>query len=254
MLNQLWVRPSSLSGLILKENEVHVWLVQAGDESIYFKIFEDLLSPTERDRAARFKFETDRRRYVIAHAALRSILSLYVKRPAQELQFVAGPNGKPKLALVHANNKLEFNLSHSHEVSLIAVTEGREIGVDVEWVKEDFAFGEVAQRFFTGKEVAELKALPTELQRRTFYRCWSSKEAFLKAKGTGLSGELDEVEILFTPGEDVRISGTIPNWTLIELNPSDGYVGALATEGSKCRLECFQWRSSLTSLSTDRDS
>lgn len=251
MLNQLWVRPSSLSGLVLKKNEVHVWLVQADDESLS-QIFEDLLSSAERDRASRFKFETDRRRYVVAHVALRTILSFYVKSPAQELQFAAGPNGKPKLALIHAKEQFEFNLSHSHEVALIAVTEGREIGVDVEWIKKDFAFGEVAQRFFTAREVAALQALPSEFQRRTFYRCWSSKEAFLKAKGTGLSGELDEVEILFSPQKGVRIDGTIPGWTLVELNPRDGYVGALVVEGTECRLKRFQWRPSLTNPLTDR--
>ena len=246
MLNRRWVRPSSVSELILKEDEVHIWLVQINDESISREVLEDLLSLAERDRAARFKFATDRRRYLVAHAALRSILSVYLKIPAQELQFIAGPNGKPKLASIRADNKFEFNLSHSHEVALVAVSQGREIGVDVEWVKEQLAFDEIAQRFFTSREVAALKALPSEHQRRTFYRCWSSKEAFLKAKGTGLSGELDEVEILFTPGEGVRISGTIPNWTLVELNPPDGYVGALATEGPECQLKFFQWRQPLT--------
>jgi len=242
MPNPFLDRPARSSSLVLRKNEVHIWLVQANDERISLKDFENLLSSAEQVQASRFKFATDRRRYVTAHAALRSILSIYVKSPPEKLQFASGPNGKPKLAPIHAKQKFEFNLSHSHEVALIAVTQGREIGVDVEWIREDFAFYEVAQRFFTAKEVTALTALPSQLQRLAFFKCWTSKEAFLKAKGTGLSGELDEVEITLTPKEGVRVNGTISSWTLVALSPCAGYVGALALEGPECQLRCFQWR------------
>jgi 4'-phosphopantetheinyl transferase len=242
MLNRLWVKPTSLADLALKKNEVHVWLVQANDKSLSLEACAALLSAPERDRAERFKFESDRRRYMIAHGALRSIFSIYLNHPAAELQFEAGPNDKPKLASPDARKRLEFNLSHSHEVTLIAVTQAREVGVDVEWVKEDFAFHEVAERFFTAREVTALNSLPRNLQRKAFYKCWTSKEAFLKAKGTGLSGEFDEVEISCTPEKGVRVNGTIPNWTLVELNPPSGYMGALALEGPECQLRCFRWR------------
>jgi 4'-phosphopantetheinyl transferase len=242
MLNSFLVRPGPSSSLVIRKNEVHIWLVQTNDESVPLGGFKDLLSSVEQDRASKFKFETDRRRYITAHAALRSIISIYITSPGRELQFASGPYGKPKLAPIHDNKKIEFNLSHSHELALIAVTQGREIGVDVEWVREDFTFDEVAQRFFTTREVAALHSLPTHFQREAFYKCWTSKEAFLKAKGTGLSGELDEVKILFTPEEGVRVNAIIPNWTLVDLDPRDGYVAALAVEGPECRLKCFQWR------------
>jgi 4'-phosphopantetheinyl transferase len=191
---------------------------------------------------------------VIAHGALRSILSSYLNSPAQELEFASGPYGKPKLSAFYSKKKIAFNLSHSHEAALIAVTEAREIGADVEWVRKDFAFGEVAERFFTRREVAALHSLPHNFQREAFYKCWTSKEALLKAKGTGLSGELDEVEIIFSPEEGVRVNGAIPNWTLVELNPCDGYVGALAVQGPECRLKCFQWQQSLRNPLTHRHS
>jgi 4'-phosphopantetheinyl transferase len=196
----------------------------------------------EQDRASQFKFETDRQRYVAAHAALRSIVSSYVNSPARELQFAAGPYGKPKLAPIHATEKIEFNLSHSHDVALIAVAQGREIGVDVEWVRKDFVFDEVAQRFFTAREVAALHALPLHLQREAFYKCWTSKEAFLKAKGTGLSGQLDEVEIVFID-HVVRVKGTMPNLSLIELTVDGGYVAALVVDGVEPRLRYYAWES-----------
>jgi 4'-phosphopantetheinyl transferase len=242
MPNPFLVRPSPSSSLVLRENAVHIWLVQTNGESISLGDFKDLLSSVEQDRASKFKFETDRRRYITAHAALRSILSIYVNSPARELQFASGPYGKPKLAPIHDKKKIAFNLSHSHELALIAVTQGREIGVDVERVREDFAFDEVAQRFFTTREVAALHALPLHLQREAFYKCWTSKEAFLKAKGTGLSGQLDEVEMMLTD-HVLRLKGTIPNLSLIELTVYAGYVAALVVDGVEPQLTYYAWES-----------
>ena len=243
MSDPFLVRPFLHPGPVLTPNDVHLWLVQNNEQIISWVDFEPLLSSGERDRAARFKFETDRQRYILAHAALRSILSTYVKRPAGELEFESGPSGKPKLAAIYSKKKITFNLSHSHEVTLIGVAKTQEIGVDVEWMRKDFAFGEVAERFFTRREVALLHSLPEDVQREAFYKCWTSKEAFLKAKGTGLSGDLDEVQINFSPDAGVRVNGTIPNWTLVELKPCDGYVGALVVQRSECQLKCFQWHS-----------
>ena len=242
MLNPFLVRPDPSSSLVIRENEVHIWLVQTNGESISLGDFKDLLSSVEQDRASKFKFETDRRRYITAHAALRSILSSYVNSPARELQFASGPYGKPKLAPIHDKKKIAFNLSHSHEVALIAITQGREIGVDVEWVRENFAFDEVAQRFFTAREVAALHALPLHLQREAFYKCWTSKEAFLKAKGTGLSGQLDEVEMGLTD-HGVCVKGTVPNLSLVELTVDGDYVAALVVDGIEPRLTYYAWES-----------
>ena len=115
---------------------------------------------------------------------------------------------------------------------LLAVARSREVGVDVEFVNADFAFDEVAERFFTAGEVAALRALPAHLRRQAFYKCWTSKEAFLKAKGTGLSGDLDEVNIgLAAAGEQVRIDANVPGWSLLELNVVADYEGALVYEG-----------------------
>jgi len=241
MPNRFLVRRDSPSSLPLRENEVHVWLVETNDTSSSPDDFKDLLSSVEQDRAAKFKFATDRQRYITSHAALRSILCHYVNGPARALQFAEGPYGKPKLAPSHAAEKIEFNLSHSHEMALIAVAQTREIGVDVEWVRANFAFDEVAQRFFTAKEVAALHALPFHLQREAFYKCWTSKEAFLKAKGTGLSGQLDEVEIVLAD-HAVRVKGTIPNFSLVGLTVDKGYEAALVVEGVEPQLSYYAWK------------
>ena len=118
----------------------------------------------------------------------------------------------------------------------------REIGVDVESVR-DFDFDQVAERFFKAREVATLRSLPKPQQRSAFYKCWTSKEAFLKAKGTGLSGELDEVEITSTDADDIRISAFVPGWSLAELPAGDGYIAALVSQGAPVRVQLYRWTS-----------
>jgi 4'-phosphopantetheinyl transferase len=235
----VWLSPPP--SLTLIRNEVHVWLIRADKAGLCSACCADVLATAERERAARFKFEKDRRLYTVAHAALRSILAGYLNVAPGDLEFEIGQRGKPRLAPTFSKDSLEFNLSHSHEVALIAVTREREIGVDVEHVKKEFAFAEVAERYFTAREVSAIRALPQDLQRRAFYQCWTSKEAFLKAKGVGLSGELDEVEILLAGPGLVRVKGTLPGWYLSELNPCDDYVGAVALEGDGSDLRRIQW-------------
>lgn len=225
----------------LAEGEVHIWLVRADDAGVCHACCENLLSAEERERAARFKFEKDRRLYTAAHAGLRSILAAYLNAAPGDLEFELGRRGKPRLAPRFTKHRLEFNLSHSSEVALVAVTREQEIGVDVEQIKENFTFAEVAERYFTAKEVSAIRALPAALQRRAFYQCWTSKEAFLKAKGVGLSGELDEVEIVRDGEGRVQVKSTLPGWHLHELNPGPGYVGAVTLAGNEFDFRCYGW-------------
>ena len=226
----------------LSDSAVDVWLISLAQPSAADGSFADVLSSTERERAARFKFDKHRRPFVVAHAALRSILSQYLNTAPVDLPFVSGINGKPSLAPELSGSGLQFNLSHSHEMALLGVTRGREIGVDIEWIKEDYGFDEVAERFFTAKEVAELRALSIHLQRQAFFKCWTSKEAFLKAKGTGLSGKLDEVKITLSDEQRVRIDASVPGWTLSELNPGGSYEAALVIEGGSLPANCYRWQ------------
>ena len=236
---------SFLPNRLLAQEEIHVWLVGLEDADICLESCADCLSSAERDRAARFKFARDRKRYLIAHGALRSILATYLGVDAAAVDFDSGPAGKPKLAQNLAGSELEFNLSHSGEVALIAVTRGEEIGVDVERIREDFAFKPIAQRFFTANEVAALQELPVDLQREAFYKCWTSKEALLKAKGTGLSGSLDEVQIVLTTGAGVRITLAAGEWSLAELSSIGGYAAALAAKKFACRPKGYRWQPAL---------
>src|SRR5574341_1468311 len=221
--------PAELPAL---ERSVHVWATRLDDDSVDLGRAREILSADERERAERFKLDRDRRRYLIAHAALHGILSRYLTLSSESMSFDHGLNGKPRLSQALMLTRVQFNLSHSNEMALVAVTRRGEVGVDIEYVKENFEFQEIAEQFFTAKEVAAMRTLPAELQRQAFFKCWTSKEAFLKAKGTGLSGKLDEVEIILTTTQEVQITASVPGWSLAELDPVNGYEAALVVEGA----------------------
>jgi 4'-phosphopantetheinyl transferase len=233
-----WVQPPG--ELPPLESSVQVWAVRLDDPGINFEDARQVLSSDEGERAARFRFERHRRRYLVAHIALHEILSRYLAVEPERLSFDLGANGKPRVVDALANG-IEFNLSHSDEMALIAVSYGRELGVDIEQVREKFEFQEVAERFFTAKEVAALRSLPGELRRQAFYKCWTSKEAFLKAKGTGLSGALDEVDISSSDSEQVRITASVAGWSLCAVQPIADYEAALVVANTPQAIQCYRW-------------
>ncbi len=228
--------PAQLPAL---QDHIHVWAVRLDAATVDLDRPGALISLDERERAERFKFERDRRRYLVAHVALHEILQRYLPIVPAGLSFDIGANGKPSLPQALAPSGVRFNISHSNEMALLAVCHKREVGVDIEYVKEDFEFQEVAERFFTAKEVAALRGLPASLQRQSFFKCWTSKEAFLKAKGTGLSGALDEVEIAIGGDEQVRITANVPGWSLAELDSIDGYEAALVVVGAPLPIHYY---------------
>ena len=221
---------------------VHIWRIELDVAAFDTDVWQNRLSLMEQARAEKFKFHKDRRRFIVAHAALRHILSSYLEDGSEHLNFVDGPNGKPKLAAPFDLNGVEFNLSHSHEKALLAVADGAEVGVDIEFVRADFEFHEIAMHFFTAREIAALDALPPALQRHAFYKCWTSKEAFLKAKGTGLSGELDEVEITLDGQRHVQIRADVAGWSLVGLNFDYDYESALVIQRRPEEILCYRWK------------
>ena len=233
--------PASPAELPRLDRTVHVWAVRLDDATVDLDRGRKLLSSEEHERAARFHFEQHRRRYEISHIALHKILSGYLQIDPARLYFDLGANGKPKLPASLAASGVDFNLSHSNEMALLAVTASGEVGVDIEFVKPNFQFQEIAERFFTAKEVAALRRLPADLQRQAFFKCWTSKEAFLKAKGTGLSGKLDEVEIDLSAAGLVRIDADVPGWSLAELIFNSEYQAALVTQEKPKTIRCYMW-------------
>jgi 4'-phosphopantetheinyl transferase len=178
---------------------------------------------------------------------LRDILGRYLGRPPAALEFCYSAYGKPALAVGLEASGVRFNISHSHEMALFAVTCRREVGVDIEYLAREIRAAEIAERFFSARERADLRALPAEAQHRAFFNCWTRKEAYIKAHGEGLSLPLDGFDVTLGPGEPAALLATrgdpheVLHWSLQALAPGPGYVAALAVEGRGWGATGWQW-------------
>jgi 4'-phosphopantetheinyl transferase len=234
--------------LTLSSAQVHVWRVGLEPDASSVEQLQRSLSADESQRAARFYFEPDRRRFIVARGALRDILGRYLGMPPSELGFCYSSYGKPALAHVPGEGRLRFNVSHSYELALVAVTRDREVGVDLEYLRLDIACEEIAAHFFSARERASLRALPAEVKHQAFFNCWTRKEAYIKAHGEGLSLPLDQFDVSLAPGEPAALLATrhdyrdARRWSLQALMPGPGYAAAVAVGGQGWDLTCWQWR------------
>jgi 4'-phosphopantetheinyl transferase len=234
--------------------EVHVWRAALDQSPTRIDSYLRTLAPDERARAERFHFPGDREHFIVARGVLRAILGLYLNRAPERLSFRYGPHGKPALTLESAEDPIRFNLSHSHGVALYAIASGREVGIDLEPVSSTLEVERIAERFFSPQEISTLRALPATLRRQAFFLCWTRKEAYIKARGEGLSLSLDQFDVSLIPGEPAVLlrtrldSDDAQRWALQELSPElPGYAAALAVEGDGWSLALWQWASSLSS-------
>jgi 4'-phosphopantetheinyl transferase len=215
--------------------DVHVWVVRLEASEDNFALALSFLSADEKARAERFRFERHARAFVLGRAGLRALLGSYLGAEPAEISFIYGPQGKP--ALADTSCSLRFNASNSGSLAAYAVTTGCEIGIDVEQHRENPEFEKIAHRFFSPEEAAELLELPDHEKTAAFYRCWTRKEAFIKAVGGGLSIPLDSFRVSLRPGAAARmisLDGSIDaarSWTLDSFDPGPGYTGAIAYHG-----------------------
>lgn len=241
-----WKTPPS--SLQIGDREVHVWRANLDMEPAALAGLQKTLSPDEQEKASRFHFEKDRYRYVIARGVLRRLIGRYSSRQPELLQFSCNQWGKPALEGSGLSPALEFNLSHSGEYLLHAFTLGRQIGVDHERIRPDFATQEIAERFFSLAEASRLRSLSVEIQTRAFFNCWTRKEAYVKGRGKGLSIGLDKFEVSFAPDEpaallrDANDPEAIHQWSLHEVEPGADYVGAVAVEARNPQFLFWQWQ------------
>jgi 4'-phosphopantetheinyl transferase len=230
----------------LESGEVHVWRVESDLSAVHIADLGQTLAPDERIRADRYKFQKDHDHFIVARAALREILSRYLHESPGRLRFDYDSFGKPSLAGGNGD-ELRFNVSHSHEIVLIAVTRGRDIGVDIERIRPDMATFDIAERFFSRLEAEALRALPMDRQAEGFFNGWTRKEAYLKALGKGLSMPLDQFVVSLSPGEPaclLKAEGDPregSRWSMWDLRAGPDYVAALVVAGQDCRLRCWQW-------------
>lgn len=207
----LAVRTRAAGGVSLAAQEVDVWrapLDLEREETVMW--LESLLAPDELDRARRFYFARDRRRYVVCRGILRAILGRYLGEQPEELVFAYGRNGKPRLA----DGGLHFNVAHSEGLALLAFTRAGEVGVDLERIRPLPDCEEVARAAFPPEELARLEACPPERRREEFFRTWTRQEAVLKALGSGLG--------------DAHGTDAARAFAVHPLAVGDGFAGALA--------------------------
>lgn len=244
-LNVPW--PDPPKNLSLGEEDVHVWRSALDQTEAAVQGFFHLLAPDERGRAERFHFREDRERFIVARGLLRCILSHYLDVEPDRVKFGEGLYGKPFLITDGGISTVRFNLSHSRGLALYAITRNREVGIDLEYMCSDIAVERIAEQFFSGSEQAALKALPPNERTEAFFSCWTRKEAYIKARGEGVSFPLDQFSVSLSPSEPatlLSVEGGLQEsalWTLRELTPGPGYAAALAVEGDHWRLGCWQW-------------
>jgi 4'-phosphopantetheinyl transferase len=230
--------------------EIHVWTIPLDPPAAEVEALRRLLAGDERARAERFRFERHRRRYAVGRGALRTLLGRYLGVDPRDLAFRYGPNEKPYLApsLAAGAGGLEFNLSNSDELAVVAFTTGAELGADVERLRPMPDALDIAERFFSVAERRVLAAVPEGDRERTFFRCWTRKEAYLKAVGTGITVPLDRFDVTLAAEDPPRILAMEGDpekaaaWTLAHLEPRSGYLGALAIQARPRRLDGFRWR------------
>jgi 4'-phosphopantetheinyl transferase len=236
-----------VGNLRLTANEVHIWRINLGAEEPRIQRCRGLLSSDEIQRASRFYFEKHRCRFIVARGAMRNILGRYGEFPPQELVFSCGEKGKPELSGALGQCGIKFNLSHAHDIALLAVAQGLDIGVDVEFVDPEFGSEEIASRFFSTSEINALLALPSGARTEAFFSCWTRKEAYIKARGDGLSIPLDSFQVAFGPGVpatilQVRVDpGEVSRWSIYDIEVGAGYKAAVVVAGNGHFLRHLEW-------------
>ena len=237
---------------VLGARDVHVWRVCLEQREASVERLRQLLSSDEQARADRFHFDIDRRHFIVARGSLRTILSRYLEIAPAEIQFSYESHGKPRIASANSQaERLKFNVAHSGGLALYAFTLVGEIGIDLEHIRPEFTGDDIARRFFSATEVARLDKLPTQTRHEAFFNCWTRKEAFIKAKGVGLSLALDQFDVTLAPAEPAALLRTYwdeneaARWSLQAIDPGSGYAGAVAIEAHDWQLSCWQMEENL---------
>lgn len=232
----------------LHPGQVHVWAIPLDPPAEALPALRALLDEAERARADRFVFAEHRRRFTVGRAATRLLCARYLGIEAPRVAFHPGPRGKLYLGPELAETPLQMNLSHSGDLALLAFTQGRQVGVDVEARRVVSHGDRIAAHHFAPAEVAQLPpALDAEAWHTAFFNTWTRKEAFIKLTGEGLHRPLDSFEVSLLPGDRPRLvrvdddHAPEARFTLLALDPGPGYAAALAVEGGVAGVALYRW-------------
>jgi 4'-phosphopantetheinyl transferase len=234
--------PNAPAELRLAENDVHVFSVSLSLSSAELEKRAASLSSAEKERAAKFKFDKHRNRFIAGRGSLRGLLGGYLQTDPAKLDFTYSERGKPILAAPFANSGIHFNLTHSEDLALIAVTRAAPVGIDVEFTRPLKNGDDLVARFFSPRENELFKKISETDKPAAFFNLWTRKEALLKATGEGIGSALNRVEVSFLANEPARLlaidgdSEKAAQWYLRELSPVSGFVGAIATLAQSVRI------------------
>lgn len=226
---------------------IDLWRVRLGTLGSH-EHFRSILDPQELERANRFRFPHLRDNFVLSHVALRKILARYLEIPPQDVRFDLGKHGKPEIRGSLNYGRVQFNLSHSGDWAVVAITQGREVGVDIETFRSDVNHLELARNYFSERECQSLLALPADKQARAFFVCWTQKEAFLKALGDGLSYPLSQFSVTVSPDEASGLQHVdndptaVSRWNFASFQPDGNHYGTVVYEKGHCELNQWDWR------------
>ncbi len=222
------------------ENDVEVWLGGVPDGEAELSACLQILNEPERLRVERFQVPKARNEFVFGRAMMRLILGSVLKTDPAEISIDYDKRGKPRLGGGFSENDLSFNLAHSHSLVAMALTRGRAVGIDIEWMQREVDWSLIAGRIFSADELGELRSLPESQQSLAFFMAWTRKEAYLKATGEGLSDEISAIEVTMNPGSPpgfVRLPKAAKNlWDIHNIPLPPGFAGALVVEGYECAL------------------
>ena len=230
----------------LYKDEVHVWLASYKMFHAQLPELRDLLNIDEAKKAARFYFEKDRERFIVTHGLLRKLLSGYANISPAQLDFQYSAYGKPALASHVQKEPLHFNLSHTQDLIVYAFTYTRNVGIDIEYIRADIEYERLASHYFSPFEQAELQHLPLSQRQQAFFNCWTRKEAYIKARGLGLSLALDSFDVTVRSDAPVKLLASresaqeTARWRFASLPMHSNYAGTVAVEGQSWQMRCWQ--------------
>ncbi|QMU66418.1 MAG: 4'-phosphopantetheinyl transferase superfamily protein [Flavobacteriaceae bacterium] len=237
-----WSTP--LKQTSLQRNQIHVWKATLDVSENKHHVFWSYLSDDEKQRANTFYFKKDRDYFITARGILRELIGQYLNKKAIDIEFGYHTHGKP---FMRNDAELEFNISHSKNMALYGFVKKDEIGVDIEFVDQKIEAMQIARHFFSSYEITALGDLPQQHKASGFFNCWTRKEAFIKALGTGLSFPLDQFAVSLAPEKKATLVHTMwdtdeaQKWNLFHVNPQSYFTGAVAIKGKVNEIRHFKY-------------
>jgi 4'-phosphopantetheinyl transferase len=237
------IKNHNLKQLIISENEIHIWQIDIETQLQYLHTYWSYLSNIEQSRASKFRFEIHKNKYIVRTAVLRILLSNYMRCQPKEIEFKIGEFGKPKLN----NSNLGFNLSHSKNKAIIAISKHLQLGVDIEYIDEKIEAKQIANHYFSVEDRKQLYALNDEKLADGFFNIWTKKEAFIKAIGTGLTYPLDSFDVnldILEKNALTRLENSFAEakeWNLFSIETFNDFKSALAYNGKTKEIQYFNY-------------